>query len=328
VSRDKNEEYGMTELKHLLTAASEDRPPGIDLLDGLNLTARRRPARRRPIAIAGLAAGVVAAGVGIALTSSVGTPQSAQAKVVAAVTRNDGKTYHVEMVTQARGGDAFRMTGDFAPQHHAGRLASPNGAQIVMIENQVYQRLPATMLSSKPLTSGKKDGKFVLLKGPKGWKPVQVSLGSDAWLKLPLNQVAWGYGTETRSFAQDPQGELQAIRSANHVQDKGPVSGSGWKGERYSFTTPSVRKWFGHESSSGTVDVDSSGNIRALDVTLAYPDAKGDASVHHTVTFSAYGSRVTVAAPHTAHLYTKETLYHLLHGKHLPADSSLNISVY
>lgn len=321
VSRDKNEEYGMTELKHLLIAAGEDRPPGIDLLDGLDLTTRRRPARRRPIAIAGLAAGVVAAGAGIALTFSVGTPQSAQAKVAAAVARNDGKTYHVKMVIQGKGGDPFPWTGDFDPQHHAGRLASSDGSQIVMIGDQAYQRLPATMESAKGLPAiirTKKGEKPVLPKVPKGWKPVQVPLGPDAWMKLPLKQVIWTFGVETLSFAQDPQGELRAIRSANQVQDKGPINGSGWKGERYSFTTPSVKKWFGHVSSSGTVDVDSDGNVRALDVTLAYPDAKGDMSVHYTVTFSAYGSGVTVAAPHTAHLYTPDSLYYLLHGTHLP----------
>lgn len=310
VSRDENEEYGMTELKQLLTAASEDRPPGVDLLDGLDLTTRRRPARRRPIAIAGLAAGVVAAGVGIALTASVGTPQSAQAKVLAAVDKNDGKTYHVEMVIQGKSGDGSRLTGDFDPQHHAGRLASSND-QIVMIGDQAYQRLPAILLSVK------------------GGKPIKVPFESDAWLKVPLKLVIWGVGSEMRSFAQDPLGELQNIRSANQVQDKGPVSGSGWKGERYSFTTPSVKKWYGHQSSSGTVDVDSDGNVRVLDVTLAYPDAKGDVGLHYTVTFSSYGSNVTVTPPHTAHLYTQETLYYRLSGKHLPAGKTFGgISFY
>jgi hypothetical protein len=327
VSRDENEEYGMTEFKQLLTAASEDRPPGIELLDGLDLATRRRPARRRPVAIAGLAAGVVAAAVGITLTSLAGTPQSAQAKILAAVEQNDGKTYHVEMVTQATGGDAFRLTGEFDPQHHSGRLVSPDGHQIVMIGDQAYQRLPATMLSAKGLPDiiHEKDWMPEL---PKGWKPVPVQLGSDAWLKLPLKQVTWGFGAKAHSFAQDPQGELREIKSANQVQDKGPISGSGWKGRRYSFTTPSVKKWFGHESSSGTVDVDSDGNVRALDVTLAYPDAKGDLKTHYRVTFSAYGNDVTVGPPHTAHLYTQEALYYLLYGKNLPAASKFNIPVY
>jgi hypothetical protein len=329
VSRDKSEEYGMTELKHLLTAASEDRPPGIDLLDGLSLTARRRPARRRPFAIAGLAAGVVAAGVGIALTTSAGTPQSAQAKVLAAVAQNDGKTYHVEVVTYIRGGDPRRLTGDFDPQRRAGRLTSQTGGQLIMIGDLAYQRLPASIVSSKglpPVTAGP-DGKIIVPKTPKGWKPTREPLGSNAWLKLPLNKVRWGSPSQARPFAQDPQGELKAIRSANRIVTRGPVSGPGWKGERYSFTTPSVKKWFGHQSSSGTVDVDSSGNVRKLDVTLAYPDVKDGADSHFTVTFSAYGGDVTVTEPETTNLYTQETLYYQLHGKQLPAGMNYGIAL-
>src|SRR6185295_15712820 len=105
-----------------------------------------------------------------------------------------------------------------------GRLVSPDGNQIVMIGDQAYQRLPATMESTKGLPSTiriKKGEKLVLPKPPKGWKPTQVPLGSDAWMKLPLKRVTWNF-SGTLSFAQDPQRELRAIRSANQVQEKGP----------------------------------------------------------------------------------------------------------
>ena len=315
----------MAELKHLLTAASEDRPPGIDLLDGLDLTARPRRARRLPAVLAGLTAGAVAAGVAIALTV-MGMPQSAQAKVFGAIDRNEGKPYHVEMVTQAPGGDPFRLTGDFDPEHGTGRLASPDGGQIIMIGDTGYQRLPETMQSSKNMPPPQKDGRPS--KTPAGWKPLMVPLGPDAWLKLPMDDVTWGFGSSTRSFAQDPQGELETIRSANRVEDEGPVEGPGWKGERYSFTTPSVKKWFGHEASRGTVDIDSHGDIRALDVTLSYPDAQFDASVHYKLTFSAYGTPITITPPQTSHLYTPQSLYQLLHGKPLPKGQTYSISIY
>ena len=327
----------MAELKHLLIAASEDRPPGIDLLDGLDLPARRGPVRRRGTLAGLMTAGAVAAGAAVALTV-VGTPQSAQATVLKAVERNEGKPYHVELVTQASpGGDPFRLAGDFNPENDTGRLESPEGGQIIMIGDTGYQKLPASMQSSKgmpkPEVKGSKGSKGsgldeVLPKVPKGWKPVMVPLGENAWLKLPMDHVVWGFGSSTRSFAQDPQGELDAIREADQVKEEGPVGGPGWKGERYSFTTPAVKKWFGRESSSGTVDIDSAGDIRALDVTLAYPDAKGGHSVNFKLTFSGHGTPVKITAPATEHLYTKQSLHKLLTGRTLPADASYGIPIY
>jgi hypothetical protein len=325
VSPDENEEYGMAELKHLLTVAGEDRPPNIDLLDGLDLAPRRRPVRRRS-ALAVLTAGAVAAGAAVAL-SVVWTPQSAQATVLEAVARNEGKPYHVEMVTQASpGGDPFPLKGDFDPGSESGHLEAPEGGRIIMIGDTGYQKLPESMQSSKNMPRPGKDGNFP--KVPKGWKPVMVPLGENAWLKLPMDHVTWGLGSSTRSFAQDPQGELKAIRKADRIKEEGPVSGPGWTGERYSFTTPAVKKWFGRESSSGTVDIDSKGDIRALDVTLSYPDAKGDHSVNRKITFSAHGTPVKLSAPDTPHLYTEQSLHKLLSGRSLPAGTAYGIPIY
>ncbi|WP_157963529.1 hypothetical protein [Actinocorallia populi] len=325
VSPDENEEYGMAELKHLLTVAGEDRPPGIDLLDGLDLPVRRRPARRRGV-LAGLTAGAVAAGAAVALTV-VWTPQSAQATVLEAVARNEGKPYHVEMVTQASpGGDPFPLTGDFDPGSDSGHLEAPDGGRIIMLGDTGYQKLPESMQSSRGMRSPDKDGKFP--KVPKGWKPVMVPLGENAWLKLPMDHVTWGFGSSTRSFAQDPQGELDAIRKADQVKEEGPAGGPGWTGERYSFTTPAVKKWFGRESSSGTVDIDSEGDVRALDVTLTYPDAKSATSVNFKIVFSAYGTPVKLSAPDTPDLYTEQSLHRLLTGRHLPAGAAYGIPIY
>ncbi|GIH23871.1 hypothetical protein Aph01nite_21810 [Acrocarpospora phusangensis] len=219
------------ELRALLVRATEDRPPGIDLL-----RAPRRRALRARILVPPIAALGVAAAVSlVALVVPLGQP-SAQARVAAAVDNTTGESYRIHITAGPR---AFE--GAFDPVQGIGVLGEVGGgSETRFLGERMYVR---------PQPADR-------------WY-VQPRVDTD------LNSVP--ATTALVKFAPlDPQAALARLRSATDVRESGTASGDGWTGERFAFTLNDVPggKIEPHQL-SGTVDVDDQGRVRRLDVTFS-----------------------------------------------------------
>ena len=84
-----------TRARRLLAAATEDMPPGIDLLDGF-VAARRRDRARRTRGRAVLSAAIAVAAASVtAVTLTIGSAAPALATVTTALTRTLTQSYHL-----------------------------------------------------------------------------------------------------------------------------------------------------------------------------------------------------------------------------------------
>lgn len=274
-------------VRQLLVLATEDIPPGIDLLRGLRAR-RTRGHARASAALAGALAAVLAAV--LAGTSAVrpsagrppstGRPPSALAAVIEAATRTAATSYQVSAtysfwVTPPNTISPAQMTatGMFDPANGVAEVTSPYFPSIRWVAGYVYLRIGE---DGKPWVRFRKSAVH-LVPGPHD---------------LPVGPLAVAQ--------EDPQSLLAELKSASQVRTVGPASGPGWTGTRYGFTSRSA---FGDEaeiSIIGTVDVDRQGRVRTLHATevMGYPGQ--DQMEFRTgirLAFGGFGAPVSVTAP-------------------------------
>jgi hypothetical protein len=275
-------------VRALLVAATSDGPPEQNLLEAVRRRARRQRVRRRvlvpSLASLTLAAVIAVAALAVSVVTGAGTP-SAQARVAAAAGRTASESFRVSMSSMSpRGKGSDRPVtpqmadGFFDPARHTGRLLD-NGLEVRYVGDMVYSKLPAGSTS---------DGKR--------WLAVRrVAVKPDEPLP-PIAVVKVGFW--------DPQEALALLRSAFSVSERGRVSGDGWSGRRYAFNLRDGKLGRDNLAMSGTVDVDQSGRVRGLDVTVLVETASGQrADNFHTVMeFRDYGARETVTAPPAAEI--------------------------
>jgi hypothetical protein len=270
------------EARRLLAAATEDMPPGIDLLAGFGAARRREKARRtrrRAAVSAGLTAAAASA-TAVVLTVGSAPPALATASTITtALTRTLAQSYHV---TEQR---SMTMNG---------RYHETCTAQIDPV-----RKLEASSCSGPP--------------------PGYLQVGGYSYLNI--TNIAGHPGKHWERFRQafrpeplldngpvstpTPQQLLAQLKRLAKVSVTGPVSGPGWTGTRYAFAYGSTQLRF-----SGTVDVDQQGRARALTLTArctgfyipaANPQGIGGnmpAFVEtQSLTFSDFGAPVIVTPP-------------------------------
>jgi hypothetical protein len=251
--------------------------------------ARRRHGRSklRVLVAAGTAVGA-AAGVTTALLagSSSNPPPSALAALTGALAKTAGDSYSFSLVSTATyAGKQLRsdvVSGAYDPKHKL-------GAELLT------GRYPG---ASNPRSSARIRfiGRYVYT-----WVPPGAGLKTmgKPWDRAPLpatgaNVLPAGdlYGFVT-DWPVSPYELVAVVRSEATARDSGPVSGLGWTGIRYTFTSrlgPQL-------SVSGTAYVDNQGRVRRLMTTTM---RKGGVKTGRDFAFSGFGATVPVTAPPAA----------------------------
>jgi hypothetical protein len=259
------------EARRLLAAATEDMPPGIDLLAGFAAARRRDRARRRRARAVLAAAVVVAAASAAAVALTIGSAPPARAALISALTRTLAQSYHLTQTTRSY----YISSG--------GQIT--NRSQLVC----TIQADPVRQLEASSCANGlafRQVGRYVYLHF--------TALAGDPgkhWQRFPAGSVGGLPGADGLINAT-PQQMLSQIKEANKVTVIGPVSGPGWTGTRYAFASRQATLL----RLSGTVDVDQQGQARALVLTMR------SGTIYHLVmtqvlTFSDFGTPVTVTPP-------------------------------
>lgn len=246
------------DIRKLLIKATEDQPPGIDLMPAS--PGRRRPARVLvPVATLG-----AAAALGVVLVVLPGNQHSAlaMAKVTAAVERFDQHTYRIHSTSGAKSWD-----GAFDPAGQLGVLTNlQEGLETRFVGDKMYNE--------------DSEGSWTV--GPRPEAELAKASAITALVK---------------GASLDPDAALQRLREATDVREDGTASGQGWTGIRYAYTledsagTDPQAKPQESKTVTGTVDVDGQGQVRRLEV-----DFPGD-SHQLVMEFSDFGAPVSVTAP-------------------------------
>ena len=281
------------DMRAALLAASDDAPPGIDLLRGVREQAaarhRHRP-RMRVLVPAGAVAGVVAAAATL-LGTPVADPPSALAAVTRAMVKTSAQSYRFTMngsltLPSVRLAQHFALTGAIDPRHERGTELATGGPlrgthdyateQLRFIGRNLYTWVsPASGLGSVA----------------KPW--------DEAPIPAPDTRASPGSELRGSTFEQpiSPAELLGALRSAAAVRYAGPASGPGWTGSKYAFTahpagSPAV-------TVAGTADVDQQGRVRSLDTTTTVRTRHRNPAQTETedLTFGGFGGPVQVTAP-------------------------------
>jgi hypothetical protein len=288
------------DVRAMMAIGSSDMPPGIDLLRGVR--ERQVPARRpqprsrmRALVSAGAVA-VVAGGTVLAttLTATVATAPSAYAAVTAAAAKTSTDGFRVSMNVTATEPSAqsvlrleWRVTGESDPSHGVGEetilskaTLSKEPLEVRFIGQDIYVKVLAPTISKVP---GSKPGV-----SSRPWAEAAL------WPRLTAKQlvVTPDFGSQE---AVDPGALLALLRSAGTVTDEGPASGPGWTGTKYGFTAATSGRV---SSATGTVYVDSRGEVRRLLTIMTLPTGGGYHSTStEDVSFSDFGAPVSVTAP-------------------------------
>jgi hypothetical protein len=275
-------------VRRLFTAATEDMPPGIDLLTGARARSKAHRTRTR-VALSAGAAGIAAAAAAITV-STVAAP-SALAQVTQAAARTAAQSYRVTSTSTPvvhRPGMALSETisGEFDPGGKLGEERTAGGLEVRFVGGYMYVPLVPAMRDAyekahgTPIPAGKT---WLKVPGP-GRDTVQPA--------LQVTQIA---GTTTGLEQLDPQDLLALLQDSSQVSEQGPASGPGWTGTAYTFTAslttsgPSPLRL----SSTGTVDVDQQGRVRRLEAT----ETAGKTVRKTQVTFGDFGLAVSVSPP-------------------------------
>jgi hypothetical protein len=305
--KEQNMDDTSQDMRATLLAASDDMPPGIDLLRGVREQAAPRQQERRRRMRALVPVGAIAAVGGVAATAtllatSVTTPPSALAAVTSAVVKTSQQSYRFTLSSTAKVGgrgvsSRAALTGAIDPQRKLGaesfawrQATKPVTVQIRFIGQDVYTSIPRKF---RPGSFGK------------------------PWDKAPI-PPAWAdgvAGSELEGISVErpisPTVLLGVLRSAATVRKVGPASGPGWTGVKYAFTAH-VRAQPG-EAVSGTVYVDRQGRVRGLATTVTWHLQGGhsgpvvtDTSV---LTFGDFGGPVSVTAPPPSQVSNTRTPY-------------------
>jgi hypothetical protein len=281
------------EMRALLAAATEDIPPGIDLLRGVQ--ARRSTHRiRLRIALSATAAVVAAAAVLITLTL-IQAPPSALAQLTSAISSTAGQSYHFSATTTqvrlrssgATSTSRTEFSGAFDPARRIGEETTTTGAQTRFIGSYVYLNAgPAVGQSALP--------------GGKSWLrtpslPLWVPVTASGQLRLTAGLLS--------VIETSPQNLFALLESVSQVNRQGSVSGAGWTGTRYAFSV-ALALGQGHGGvraghATGSIDVDQQGRVRRLDAAYTVPAIASGPAEQGTVemTFSDFGAPVSVSAP-------------------------------
>jgi hypothetical protein len=275
--------------------ATEDMPPGIDLLKGVKARHRQRRTRTR-VALSAGAAGIVAAATAITV-SAVQAP-SALAQVTQAAARTAGQSYRVSsqstpLVRLAGAGPTVTINGEFDPARRLGEERTGDGLEVRFVGGYMYVPLVPAMRDAYEQAHG------TTIPAGKTWLRAPAPGPREGVPALEIPQVG---GTTTGIEELNPQDLLALLQSSSQVSEKGPASGPGWTGTAYTFTarltTPGpLRLRLG---STGTVDVDQQGRVRELDATETV-----GRTVHKTrVTFGDFGLTVSVSSPPASEVFT------------------------
>ena len=271
------------EARHLLAVATEDIPPGTNLLRGVGKGLAARRVRTR-VAVAAGAAGAVAAGALTALTVS-GAP-SALAAVTAAATHTVKQSYKATMITSVMSANdpsvvqpPYTVTGEFAPARGVGE---ENGGSIRFLHG--YQYVKAAVLG-------------VHIRG-KSWIRMQRPL-------IPRGASAGILVSDPIVLTQfSPQDLLALLNQATTVRETGSASGHGWTGTAYAFSGSESSGTGGTSLISGTLDVDEHGRIRRLDATITQRAPKVTIVITSRIAFGNFGVAVSVTAPPASKVFT------------------------
>jgi hypothetical protein len=265
-----------TEARRLLAVATTDMPPGIDLLEGF-AAARQRDRARRTRTGAVLSAGIaVAAALVTALTlTTAGSAPSARAAVSSALTRTLTQSYHLTEQYSIYHISNGRVT--HGPRYTCTSVADP-------VRHLEATSCPGGVEASVTRTVGRYRYGYIA-----------VPMHGKHWVRIPVacpGQAAPANGFTTAT----PQQMLAEIKKAAKVTVAGPVSGPGWTGTQYAFskTTPAAKN---KQKLRGTVNVDKQGRARALVLTIALTGARQVSGETQFLTFSDFGTPVTVIPP-------------------------------
>ena len=273
--------------RRLFAVATEDVPPGIDLLRAVRARSRARVVRARTLMAAG-AAGIVAAA---AITLSAGPAPSAFAQVTHAATRTAEASYRVrseEKIVEIGGlrSEPWATAyGEFDPVHGVGEFTDNLGAQIRWVGGSMYVFLTDDLRAAYDRT------------GP----PVPAGV---SWEQLVDNPLKPSVGTAGLGMLGvfpgflgqvDPEGLLGLLQSATDVRETGPASGPGWTGSAYTFTIATTLTGPLHTAVSlrGTVYVDQQGRVRELDGQASFATTVSQVEI----TFGDFGLPVSVSPP-------------------------------
>jgi hypothetical protein len=268
------------EARRLLAAATEDMPPGIDLLAGFGAARRREKARRtrrRAAVSAGLTAAAASAAA-VALT--VGSAPPALATITTALTRTLAQSYQVTAQ------NSWTINGYY---HH----------ETCTEQVDPVRKLDASSCSGPPPGYLEVGGySYLYLINIAGHPGKHWLRQRQPFRPLPLLDSG-------PIVTPTPQQLLSQLKRLAKVSVTGPVSGPGWTGTRYAFAYGSTQLRL-----SGTVDVDQQGRVRALTLTsrgtrfyvpAATPQGIGGWMpafvATQFLTFSDFGAPVIVTPP-------------------------------
>jgi hypothetical protein len=287
-------------VRHLFAVATEDIPPGIDLLGGMRSRNRARARRVRVALSAGPAAGLALA-VAAAITLSAVPAPSALAQVTKAAQATAGQSYQIRSVSKLVNQDGsaadtpVTVTGEFDPARGVGEQVSSGGSQVRYVGGYMYLSMPGAFKAALQRASG------TSVPAGKSWVRFPAPLRPGGQLSvIDLTQI----GFATPDVGQlNPQDLLGLLETSSRVSKTGPASGDGWTGSAYAFT---ATKKFGGSGPlrlelriSGTVDVDQQGRVRQLDSD--YSIGKTERTVH--MTFGNFGLPVSVTAPPASEVF-------------------------
>jgi hypothetical protein len=286
------------DVRTLLRTGSSDMPPGIDLLRGVldRQAPERRRARYRIRALVSAGAVALAAGgtvLATTLTATVASAPPALAAVTAAATKTSAESFHVTMkavttepVPPGRGATLvlpWGITGEYDSSRGIGEEtiteAHTPETQVIYVGQQMYVHTDAPQTKNPPASGPGAD--------PKPWIELAI------WPRQSATAIA-----VSPDFAQQsiyPAALLGLLKSVGTVTDKGPVSGPHWTGTKYGFSVTAPKD---AATASGTIDVDTQGQVRRMLVTLTFAAGGGvNFTCVEDVTYSDYGAPVTVTVP-------------------------------
>lgn len=269
-----------TKARRLFAAATEDMPPGIDLLAGF-VAARRRDRSRRTWRGAVLSAGIaVAAALVAAVTLTIGSAPPALATINSALTRTLTQSYHLS----EHDSSYYLVNGRISYHAH----------DACTTEADPVRHLKATSCSDGPVTREVGGYTYLYIPHPAGHP-------GRHWHQIPTTSL--GQLPSINGFiAATPQQMLAEINKASKVTVAGPAWGPGWTGTRYAFSASPGRG--AGIKLSGTVTVDRQGRARELVLTTQLTSAVNVLVMTQVLTFSDFGAPVTVTAPPADQTYS------------------------
>jgi hypothetical protein len=283
--------------EHLLVIAFDTMPaaPATSGDDLLTAVGRRHARRRRTRALISAATAAAAAGTAVAvlLSMTVAGATPAFAAVTGALSRASAASFRMNLeVTQRNtvpgygGMPPLYLAGEFDLKRDLGEETLSNGWLTRIVRHEAYTEVP----------------------------PAQEKVYGTAgkpWTETPLTATGFPYKSTGAQLAWDlnsdrpfnPEALLAALNAGAKVVDEGPVSGPGWTGTRYKFSL-SHPHGTGDvvDSITGTMSVDSQGNIRSLEQSTAFvasgkPGTAGESIYTLDFTFSDFGVRFSVTPP-------------------------------